>query len=112
MRHEPHAHGERAAGAGARTWLAAVGSFLVALVASSHHSLHMILLSLGLGATSFFMTPTLRRAMLLLSLAMAAFLTYRLVRHPERPMPQLVAAVVSICLSVGLVAYSVVSDGW
>lgn len=95
-----------------RSAFAAVGSFVAAFVASSHHSLHMLLLSLGIGTSSLFFTPGLRRAMLALSLAMAAASAWWAWRRPHRGAPETFAVVAGLTASLALLGYSVVAHGF
>ena len=58
-----------------REWLLSIGAMVLAFLASQHHNLHMLLLSFGLGGAGMsFLTavPSVRRAMLIMSLAMIA----------------------------------------
>lgn len=95
-----------------RAWAAGIGAFLAAFVASSHHTIHMALLSLGIGGSSLFFGPGVRRVMLLVSLAMTALMLWWLVRQQARAPAQTAALVASIAASLGLVAWSVWSHGW
>ncbi len=92
--------------------LTASGSVLVAFVASQHHALHM-LLGLGLGGAGMGVmatSPLLRRAMLLVALALAAVTAYRLLRH-RPPRPQYVINLLSIVLTLGLLVWSISQFG-
>lgn len=99
---------------GARSWGAAIVAFLAAFLASSHHWLHMVLISLGLGVgfSAFLFDPVARRAMLTLSLVMVALVAWWSWRRPHRDMAQLFALALSIAISLGLVAYTVIAYGW
>ena len=95
-----------------RERLASFGSVIVAFLASQHHALHMLIM-LGLGGTSTgFMTayPLIRRAMLLIALALAGVTAYRLVRH-RPPLARRVVHLVSILLTLGLLVWSVSQFG-
>lgn len=92
--------------------LASVGAFLAALLAGSHHSLHMLLLSIGLGGSSVFFSPGLRRAMLALSLAMTLLSAWWLVRRPQRGAAETLALSAALGASLALLVGSVVRDGW
>lgn len=98
----------------ARSWLAATGAFLTAFLASSHHWLHMLLLSLGVGAgfSALLFDPAARRAMLVLSLAMTALVSWWMWRRPHRALAERLALAASIAISLGLVAYAVAVHGW
>ena len=93
--------------------LLSLGAILIAFLASQHHALHMILLAAGLGgASASFMTavPLVRRAMLAISLVMVAVLIYQM-RDAKRPKSLRVLNAVSIAITLGLVAWSVVQFG-
>lgn len=98
----------------ARSWLAATGAFLAALVASSHHWLHMLLISLGVGVgfSALLFDPTTRRLMLVGSVAMTALVAWWTGRRPHRALPETLALALSVVISLGLVAYTVVVHGW
>lgn len=92
---------------GSRGWLAGLGAFLAALVANSHHSLHMLLLSLGIGGGAFLLSPDLRLGMILASLAMTGFAAWWLWRHPRRTALEGWAVITSIFASLALIAWTV-----
>lgn len=98
----------------ARGWLVSLGAFLAALLANSHHTLHMLLLSLGVGVgfSSLLFNPAARRVMLAASLAMTAATLLWLLRRPHRSAAQKLGVAASIAASLGLVAYTVVKHGW
>ena len=100
--------------ADAKGWLAAVGAFLAALVASSHHTLHMLLLSLGVGVgfSALLFNTGARRAMIVVSLAMTALTVAWSMRRPHRSTAQMAALAVSVAASIGLLAYTVILHGW
>lgn len=57
-----------------KTWLKSAGSVLFAIIATSHHWLHVLLISIGLtsiGAALFNMPPVLKIILLLISLAIS-----------------------------------------
>lgn len=96
-----------------REGLAAGGSMLLALLASQHHTLHMLLLTLGMGSAGMsFMNqfPLLRRAMLLMSLIMTGWTIYRLWSR-QRPAGVRIFGGLSVALSLGLIAFSVYQFG-
>lgn len=90
-----------------------VGAVVLAFLGSQHHTLHMLLLAVGLGGggTSL-MTgiPLLRRAMLLMSLIMVGILAYHM-RNARCSRTMRVLNGVSILLTVGIVAWSVARFG-
>ncbi len=89
-------------------------SVVVAFLASQHHALHMLLLTVGVGgAGASFMTmfPTVRRLMLLLSLAMVGVTLYQHWRH--RPPPAVRAlGLASAALTFGLLVWTIGTYGW
>ena len=99
---------------GARGTLWSVASVVVAFLASQHHTLHMLLLTVGVGgAGAGFLTlfPTVRRLMLLLSLVMVGVTVYQHWRH--RPPPAVRAlGPLSAALTFGLLAWSLGTYGW
>ncbi len=95
----------------AGTLVTSVASVALAVLATQHHTLHMLVIALGAGSAGMaFMEayPVLRRGMLLISLAMVAIMVARLGRQPRllRPVTGL-----SIGLTLGLVAWSVFQFG-
>lgn len=96
-----------------REWLSALGSIALAVVAGQHHTLHMLLIALGVGvggAGAGFMTmfPTVRRAMLLMSLVMAGATAYSMWRRRGHLR---VLGGVSVGLSLVLVGWSIYQFG-
>lgn len=89
------------------------GAILLAFLASQHHMLHMLLLAAGLGgASASFMTavPLVRRAMLAMSLVMVVVMIYQM-RDAKRPKSVRILSAVSIVITLGLVAWSIVQFG-
>ncbi len=99
---------------GVRGTLWSVASVAVAFLASQHHTLHMLLLTVGVGgagASFLAMFPTVRRLMLLLSLMMVGVTLYQHWRH--RPPPAVRAlGFVSAALTFGLLVWSIGTYGW
>lgn len=94
--------------------LAAVGAPLLAFLASQHHTLHMLLLTLGIGGAGMsFMShfPLLRRFMLLMSLVMAGVTAYQMLR-PGRPARMRTLGAVSVALTLGMMGWSVLQFGF
>ena len=94
-------------------WVASISSIVLAFLASQHHTLHMLLFTLGMGSAGMsFMTmfPVVRRVMLLMSLAMLGVIVYQ-VRDPKRPIPMRIMGGVSILLTLGLLIWSVMQFG-
>jgi hypothetical protein len=93
--------------------LTSVGAVVLAFLASQHHTLHMLLLTVGIGGAGMsFMTmfPLVRRVMLLMSLAMVGVVVYQ-VRDPKRPNSVRIMGGVSILLTLGLLIWSVMQFG-
>ncbi|MFI5341359.1 MAG: hypothetical protein ACHQ7N_16160 [Candidatus Methylomirabilales bacterium] len=93
--------------------LTSVGAVVLAFLASQHHTLHMLLFTIGLGGAGMsFMTmfPMVRRVMLLMSLAMVGVIVYQ-VRDPKRPTSVRIMGGVSILLTLGLLIWSVMQFG-
>lgn len=94
--------------------LTSIGAVILAFLASQHHTLHMLLLAVWVGGAGMsFMTtfPLIRRAMLLMSLLMVVVILYQ-VRDPKRPLPMRITGGVSVLLTLGLVAWSVLQFGF
>jgi len=101
-------------GAMRREGIISVGAVALAFLASQHHTLHMLLLAIGLGGAgmSFMATfPLVRRVMLLMSLAMVAVIGYQ-VRDAKRPASMRITATISIIVTVGLVVWSIIQFGF
>lgn len=96
------------------TGVTSVAAVLLAFLASQHHTLHMLLFAVGIGgAGASFMTmfPLVRRAMLLMSLAMVALMVYRALDARSSTAMRLVNAV-SVLVTLSLVAWSVAQFGF
>jgi hypothetical protein len=88
---------------------ASIGAVALAFLASQHHNLHMLLLAFGMGEAAMrFMTavPLVRDAMLGMSLAMVGVIAYQ-VRDSRRPKSTRVMGVISILVTLGLLAWSI-----
>ena len=99
---------------GARGTLWSIASVVVAFLASQHHTLHMLLLTVGVGgagASFLTMFPTVRRLMLLLSLVMVGVTLYQHWRH-RPPLAVRALGLVSAALTFGLLAWSIGTYGW
>jgi hypothetical protein len=96
-----------------REWFISIGAMVLAFLASQHHNLHMLLLSIGLGGAGMgFMTafPLVRRVMLLISLAMIAVIGYR-IRDANRPRSMRITGAISIVATLGLAVWSIMQFG-
>ena len=99
---------------GARGTAWSLVSVAVAFLASHHHTLHMLLLTAGVGgAGAGFLTmfPTVRRLLLLLSLVMAGVTLYQHWRH-RPPLAVRALGLVSAALTFGLLVWSIGTYGW
>lgn len=96
-----------------RAGVASTGGIALAFLTSQHHNLHTLLLALGLGGAGMTLMqsfPDLRRAMLLLSLAMVAVSLSSLRHHAAAGRRTLILA--SAVVTIGLVAWSVLRLGF
>ena len=92
---------------------ASIGAVALAFLASQHHNLHMLLLAFGLGeAGMHFMSaaPAVREVMLGMSLAMVGVIAYQ-IRDSRRPKSTRIMGVISIVVTLGLLAWSVARFG-
>lgn len=93
--------------------LTSVGPVVLAFLASQHHTLHMLILSLGVGTAgmSFMaMYPDIRRGMLVVSLLAAGFAAYQATRRGQPRWMRLVH-VLSVTSTLILVGWSLVQFG-
>lgn len=91
-----------------REGLTSIGSVVLAFLAGQHHNLHMLMLTMGAGSAGMsFVTayPSLRWAMILLSVLMAGFTLYR-IWPPERPRPMRITGAISVALTLILVGWN------
>ncbi|MBM4764623.1 hypothetical protein [Bacillus sp. B15-48] len=89
-----------------RTFIKAAGSVLFAIIASSHHWLHTLLIALGLtslGAGLIAMPPTIRLIFLLVSLALSVWFIIVAKRKWFRDRPAAWVYLISSLLSIVLV---------
>ena len=96
-----------------REGLTSVGAVALAFLASQHHTLHMLVVALGIGSAgmSFMvMFPLVRRAMLLMSLVMAGVIVNQ-ARDPKRPPSVRILGGVSALVTVGLMLRSILQFG-
>ena len=94
--------------------ITSLGAVCLAFLASQHHNLHMLLVAVGIGGAgmSFMNTfPVVRKVMLLMSLAMVGLMVYR-AWDSKRPASMRVMNLVSVVLTLGLVAWSVSRFGF
>jgi hypothetical protein len=97
----------------ARELLTSIGPVMLAFLASQHHTLHMLLLAFGVGTAGMsFLTiyPTIRRAMLAVSLGAAGLAAYRALRHGQPRSVRLLHAL-SVVATLVVVGWSVVEFG-
>ena len=96
-----------------REWFVSIGAAVLAFLSGRHHSLMMLLILTGLGSADMgHMTavPTVRRAMLLLSLAMLVLLALQ-IRDSRRPRSVRIAGLFSIAVTVAIGGWSVLRFG-
>lgn len=92
----------------ARDTLTAAAPVLLAFLASQHHALHMLILTIGVGTAGIaFMSayPTVRRVMLGVSLLVAGVAAYRATR-PGRPRAMRLTHALSVATTLLLVGWS------
>jgi hypothetical protein len=90
-----------------------VGAVVLAFLASQHHTLHMLLITAGIGSAGMsFMTmfPMVRRVMLLMSLAIVGVIVYQ-VLDSKRSTSMRIMGGVSILLTPGVLIWSVLQFG-
>lgn len=94
-----------------RPLVASLGAAVLAAIASQHHLLHMLLLTFGVGGANLMdVSPTLRRAILVLSLALLGAAVYRATRRPSSPFGKFLLGV-SIITTLGFMAWSLMYYG-
>ncbi len=89
--------------------LAAIGSVIVAFLASQHHLIHMLILLVTFGTAGMsFMSafPLLRRGMMLMSLVMMG-ITFWQVWHWRQNRSMVVLGGISVALTLGLLLWSI-----
>lgn len=97
-----------------REGVTSMGGALLALLASQHHNLHMLIMAFGLGGAGMtFMQayPGIRRVMLLMSAVMVGVNIISLRRRPQTPRMRTLVLVFTV-LTVVLVVWSVLQFGW
>lgn len=96
-----------------RTGITALGSVLLAFLATQHHTIHMLILTLGLGGagmsamTAF---PLVRRAMLLMALLMVGITIRQLWRHHPTFWLR-VSGAISIVVTLSLMIWTTLQFG-
>ncbi len=96
-----------------RARLTSVGGAVLALLASQHHNLHMLILAFGLGGAGMtFMQayPGIRRVMLLVSMGMVALNVLSL-RHTSMTPAMRVLVGGFTLLTLGLIVWSLLQFG-
>ncbi len=96
-----------------RDVLVSAGPVVLAFLASQHHTLHMLVLTFGVGTAGMsFLTlyPAIRRGMLALSLVAAGVAAYQATRQ-ARPLPMRLVNALSAVATLGLVAWSLAQFG-
>lgn len=93
-----------------RTLLKAISSVLFAIIASSHHWLHSLLIALGLtslGAGLLAFPPTIKLGFLLVSLALSAWFINVAKRKWSRDRPAAWIYLISSLISIALVILAI-----
>ena len=109
----PPPAGDKPPRAGRREWLLSVGSAGLAFLASQHHAVMMVVLAVGLGDAAMgpmTAAPLVRRAMLAISLLMAAVIGWRMLSS-RRARTMRVMGAVSILATLVLAAWTVARFG-
>lgn len=90
---------------GAATSLVAI---VLAVLATQHHNLHMLLIGAGLGAAGMTLlsNPVVRHAMLAMSLVAVGVTIYQFWYH-QRELPARILGSASVLVTLGLLAWSV-----
>lgn len=91
----------------------AVGSVIVAFLASQHHLIHMLILLVTFGTAGMsFMSafPLLRRAMVLMSLLMMGVTLWQMWRWRRKRLMTVFGGI-SVALTLGLIIWSVAQFG-
>jgi hypothetical protein len=92
---------------------ASIGAMALAFLASQHHNIHMVLLTLGLGGsgmTFLQVYPGIRRGMLLASLVVVALNLRSLKRRPMTSVMRRLVVIFSV-LTAALVVWSLARFG-
>jgi hypothetical protein len=93
--------------------ITAVGSVIVAFLASQHHLIHMLILLVTFGTAGMsFMSafPLLRRGMVLMSLVMVGVTLWQM-WHWRRNRSMAILGGISVALTLGLILWSVTQFG-
>lgn len=100
-RHHPHHHIKKEKG----VWKA-IGSILLAIVASSHHWVHTLLLALGfttLGTAIFSLSPTVKIVFMLISLLVSVWMIVVAARKWNHNRPVAWVYFISSLISIAIV---------
>ncbi len=95
-----------------REQVTSVGAVVVAFLASAHHWLHMLVMTVGLGhaaAAGMAVSPVLRYGMSAMAVLMTGLSLVHLLRKRHRPRRMVMVVSLSAVISLGLVAYNLLS---
>lgn len=88
-------------------------SILLSFLATSHHWLHMGILTLLGGSTNMMAAMTwVRRIMIVITFIMILYSIYRIIRHRGKHRWIRIFSIVSIVLSLGFIIYTLFQYGW
>ncbi len=95
-----------------RGWISSAGSLVFAFLATQHHNLHVLMLTLGIGTAgaAFLATPGVRYAFYALSLVALGVTAHQLRRHWHSRALR-IGGISSAVLTVALLAWSAVGFG-
>jgi hypothetical protein len=93
-----------------------VFSVLLSFLATSHHWLHMGILTLLGGSTNMMASMTavywVRRIMITITLLMILYSIYRFIKYRSKQIWILIFTIVSMVLSLGFITYTLIQYGW
>jgi RsiW-degrading membrane proteinase PrsW (M82 family) len=91
-------------------------SILLSFLTTSHHWLHMGILTLLGGSTNMMAAMTavnwVRRIMIVITLFMILYSIYRLNKHRNKQIWILIFSIISMVLSLGFITYTLIQYGW
>lgn len=94
-------------------WMLSLCGVVLAFLGTQHHNLMMLLFAFGLsnvGMSLMTKMPLVRDAMLIMSLAIAAVISYQISR-PQRPVAMRVTGALSILITLGIAGWSFLRFG-
>jgi RsiW-degrading membrane proteinase PrsW (M82 family) len=91
-------------------------SIILSFLATSHHWLHMGILTVLGGSTNMMAAMSavvwIRRTMIVITIIMILLSIYRLNRHRSKPIWILIFSIVSVMLSLGFITFTLIQYGW